>query len=342
MKVLYALQCTGNGHIARAQELLPLFNKYAEVDLLVSGHQSQIVLPQEPKFQFKGISLLYDAKGGLSYTKTALKNNFFKAMKDIKSVPVKEYDLVLNDFEPISAWACKLSKYPNIVGVSHQASMLFDQTPKPKNKNLLGELVLKHYAPTQEHFGFHFENYHPKIFKPIIRSAIRNLNPQNKGYYMTYLPSFSDEFLIEKLNETHVDWRIFSKTATEIYVKGNVFVFPIDQTEYLRSFENCDGILCNAGFETPAEALFLKKKLFVIPIKNQYEQECNAVALEKLGVESNRAFDLRKIQEWIDAEQKIEVDYVDQSEKIVRQILAFSSSERFVRNETNLPDPVVI
>jgi hypothetical protein len=39
--------------------------------------------------------------------------------------------------------------------------------------------------------------------------------------------------------------------------------------------------LCNAGFETPAEALFMDKKLFVIPIHNQYEQECNACALIK-------------------------------------------------------------
>ncbi len=342
MKVLYALQCTGNGHIARAQELLPILKKYAEVDLLASGHQSQIELPQEPKFRFKGISLIYDSKGGLSYRKTAFKNNFLQAYKDIKSIPVEDYDLVINDFEPLSAWACKLAKHPNILGVSHQASMLFEEAPKPEKKNLLGELVLKHYAPTKEHFGFHFEDYHPRIFNPIVRSSIRNLNPKNKGYYMTYLPSFSDEFLIEKLNESHMDWRIFSKTATEIYVKGNVFVFPIDQTEFLRSFENCEGILCNAGFELPAEALFLQKKLFVMPIKNQYEQECNAVALEKMGVPVSREFNLRKIQEWADAEQKIEVNYADHSEKIIRLILEFSSSEHFVHNEINLPDPVVI
>jgi len=36
--------------------------------------------------------------------------------------------------------------------------------------------------------------------------------------------------------------------------------------------------------ETPAEAIFLKKKLIVIPMKNQYEQAFNAKALEELGV----------------------------------------------------------
>lgn len=329
MKILYALQCTGNGHIARAQELLPVLKKYAEVDLLTSGHQSQIKLPQEPKYRFGGISLMYDSKGGLSYLKTALNNNFLQAIRDIKKVPLEEYDLVINDFEPISAWAARLKKYQHILGISHQASMLFSETPKPKRKEFLGEMVLKHYAPTKENLGFHFESYHPRIFKPIIRSVIRNLNPNNKGYYITYLPSFSDEYLIERLNETHVDWRIFSKSAKEIYVKGNVLVYPIDQTEFLRSLENCEGVLCNAGFETPAETLFLNKKLFVIPIKKQYEQECNAVALQNLGVDTYAELNLRKIQEWIDGEHYVKVDYPDESETIIKRILDFvDSSER--------------
>lgn len=341
MKILYALQCTGNGHIARAQELIPELKKYAEVDLLTSGHQSQIELPQEPKFRFDGISLLYDAKGGLSYWKTAFQNNFFRAKKDIKKVPLEEYDLVINDFEPISAWAAKLRNYPNILGISHQASMLFPETPKPERKDFLGEMVLKHYAPTKENFGFHFESYHPRIFKPIVRQAVRNLKPQNEGFYMTYLPSFSDEYLIERLNETHVDWRVFSKSAKEIYVKGNVLVYPIDQTEFLRSLGKSEGVLCNAGFELPAEALFLNKKLFVIPIKKQYEQECNATALQNLGVDSCSELNLRKIQEWVDAEHYVKVDYPDQLVAIIKRILDFvNSSEREIIEEIRQYNPV--
>jgi len=325
MKILYALQCTGNGHIARAHEIVPILEKYADVDLLASGHQSQIKLPKEPKFSFKGISLLYDNHGGLSYSKTIFKNNFIQAIKDVKSVPIRDYDLILNDFEPISAWACKLKNFGKILGFSHQASMLFPETPKPEKKDFFGEFILKNYAPVKNKFGFHFESYNDSIFKPVIRSAIRNLNPKNKGFYMTYLPSFSDEFLIEKLNETHVEWKVFSKSAKEIYTDGSVQIFPIDQTEYLKAFENCEGILCNAGFETPAEALFLKKKVFVIPIKNQYEQECNAVALEKLGVPASHDFDSRKIQEWIDSDEIIEVNFEDETERIISGILGLNT-----------------
>ena len=43
-------------------------------------------------------------------------------------------------------------------------------------------------------------------------------------------------------------------------------------------------MLCGAGFELPAEALFLNKKLMVIPMMGQYEQLCNGESLKKIGV----------------------------------------------------------
>lgn len=331
MKILYALQCTGNGHIARAQEILPILEKYAEVDLLTSGHNSQISLPKEPKYSFEGISLLYDNKGGLSYFKTLFQNKFLQAFKDIRNVPVENYDLVINDFEPVSAWACKLKKIKS-VSLSHQAAMLFPETPKPKKKDWAGELILKHYAPATHQTGFHFQPYNPNIFPPVIRSKIRKLNPVNEGFYMTYLPSYSDKFLIEKLNQTPIKWKVFSKVSTGVYKHGNVKIYPIDQKKFLRAFEKCAGILCNAGFETPAEALFLKKKLFVIPIKNQYEQTCNAIALEELGVSSSREFDLKKIREWIDSDEEISVDYLDKTDTIVRKVLNLNLTAHFAQN----------
>jgi hypothetical protein len=44
------------------------------------------------------------------------------------------------------------------------------------------------------------------------------------------------------------------------------------------------GIITGAGFETPAEALYLGKKLMCLPIRGQYEQLCNAAALKKFEV----------------------------------------------------------
>ena len=40
----------------------------------------------------------------------------------------------------------------------------------------------------------------------------------------------------------------------------------------------CNGVITGGGFETVAEALYLNKRVLTIPIKGQYEQECNTTA----------------------------------------------------------------
>jgi UDP-N-acetylglucosamine:LPS N-acetylglucosamine transferase len=83
------------------------------------------------------------------------------------------------------------------------------------------------------------------------------------------------------------------------------------------------GVLCGAGFETPAEALYLGKKLLVVPMVNQYEQQCNAASLKELGIHVIRKFNdkaMPVIREWLDSDYKIEIRYPDQTEQIVNHI----------------------
>jgi uncharacterized protein (TIGR00661 family) len=85
-----------------------------------------------------------------------------------------------------------------------------------------------------------------------------------------------------------------------------------------------NGVLCGAGFEAPAEALYLKKKLAVVPMKNQYEQYCNAAALAEMGVPV--WFDLFQekaaLAKWLVSPQRIEVDYPDQTHDIISLIVS--------------------
>ena len=323
MKILYAFQGTGNGHVARAQEIIPILKKYASVDTLISGHQSQLKTDFPIDFQHRGDTLLYNKTGGISYKKILFENNFLKAINTIRQIELGQYDLIINDYEPLTAWACKLRNI-KMLELSHQASMSFKETPKPIKQNFLGESILKHYAPSQHKIGFHFDNYHPQIKKPVIRRKIRNLNPSKKGFYVVYLPSFSDENITKILSQIPVEWKVFSKYSKIHNKKNNVEIYPIDETHFLEGFENCDGILCNAGFEGPAEALFMNKKLFVIPIHNQYEQECNAYALHKMGIPNSKILDVEEIRNWVHSDIHFTVNYPDDIEDIIlNDVLTF-------------------
>jgi uncharacterized protein (TIGR00661 family) len=64
-----------------------------------------------------------------------------------------------------------------------------------------------------------------------------------------------------------------------------VHVFPINNEALTPAWPVATGMLTGGGFEGPAEALFLGKKVLMIPMRGQYEQQCNALSASKLGVE---------------------------------------------------------
>ena len=118
MKVLYAIQGTGNGHVSRAREVIPHLLKMCDLDILLSGNNSNIPLPVNPKYHRKGLSFEYNDRGGISYYQTFKKANFIKLVNEIKDFPIKQYDLVINDFDCVSAYAARLRKVP-VMAFSH-------------------------------------------------------------------------------------------------------------------------------------------------------------------------------------------------------------------------------
>ncbi|WP_319500635.1 glycosyltransferase family protein [uncultured Draconibacterium sp.] len=323
MKILYAIQGTGNGHLARATEIVPLLKELGETDILVSGIQGDIRLPFPVKYRLYGFSFIFGKKGGVAIWKTITKARIFRLANDIRKIPVHQYDVVINDFEPVSAWACKLRK-KTCVGLSHQNAVLHSKAPRPTKKDVLGEWILKHYAPATFRYGFHFKQLDEHNFEPVIRSAIRNATITNNGHYTVYLPAFSN-LEIEKLLGPHqsVRWQVFSKHCPKSYTKGSIQFNPVSLEEFNRSFIACSGIMCTAGFETPAEALFMGKKLCVIPMKNQYEQACNAAMLADMGVsvihKTGSCHDI--LSNWLQSGQTIQILYPDNTYDILKGVI---------------------
>ncbi|WP_316929985.1 glycosyltransferase family protein [Maribacter sp. Hel_I_7] len=168
MKVLYAIQGTGNGHLSRARDVIPALLKHnISLDLLVSGIQADIKLPYPIKYQLKGLSFIFGKKGGVDIWKTYYKANSMRLQKEIKSIPIENYDLIINDFEPVTAWACKLKNKP-CYSFSHQAAVLSTQAPKPKKKDKMGKWILNNYAPLLINLDFILNLMNPTFIRPLL------------------------------------------------------------------------------------------------------------------------------------------------------------------------------
>lgn len=324
MKILYAIQGTGNGHLSRARDIIPILQKKGEVDILVSGIQADVQLPYPVTYKLKGLSFIFGKKGGVDILQTYKKSKLKRLFNEINELPIKKYDLVLNDFEPVSAWACYM-KNKECIALSHQSAVLNEKAPQPAHVDFIGRSILKHYAPATAHYGFHFNTYDKNIFTPVIRKEVRELKPENKGHYTVYLPAYDDERIIKILSAfKNIQWQVFSKHNKKTIREKNILIEPINNEAFIKSMASAEGVLCGAGFETPAEALYLQKKLLVIPMKNQYEQHCNAAALQQMGVpviKSLKKKHVDKIKDWITSGTKLFVDYPDITENIIDTIL---------------------
>jgi uncharacterized protein (TIGR00661 family) len=279
MKILYAFNGTGYGHASRAISILPILKHY-DVDILVSGEMNPIDIGYQIKYRFKGFTFAYD-NGKLSYWKTFRQLNIIQFIKDILSLNVTQYDLVISDFEPISAYAAKLRGVKSL-SLSHHASFLSEDTPRPSKIDRIAEWILKNYAPCEFNIGFHFKDYDDFILPPHIRSVIRDNknNTTKQDYILVYLSAYNPYDLVKVFGK-YTDYKfiiISPEIKDAVNPTSNTTIKPADPIKFMDLLINCSGVITGGGFETVAEALYLNKRVLTIPIKGQYEQECNATA----------------------------------------------------------------
>lgn len=324
MKILYAIQGTGNGHLSRSMDIVPLLQQMGEVDVLVSGVQGDLSLPFPVKYKFNGMGFIFGKKGGVDLWKSFYKAKLRLFMKELNKLPVNDYDLVINDFEPVSAWACRLAN-KFCIGLSHQAAVITDEAPKPQDVDMMGNFILNHYAPVSVNYGFHFAAFSNNIFTPVIRQQVREQEVTNAGHYTVYLPAYDDHRLIKQLSEIkHITWDVFSKHNKKVLKHKNVHIQPINNQKFIASMASSAGVLCGAGFETPAEALFMGKKILVIPMKSQYEQHLNAAALSTLGVPVMKSLKEKHreiLLNWLENGKAISVNYPDNTKQILEMVI---------------------
>lgn len=307
MKIFYAVQATGNGHISRAMELMPYLQQMGEVDVFLSGSNATLDSSLPVTYRSKGLSLFYSKCGGLDYKRMWQSNSIIRAKREALQLPVEKYDIVINDFDYITAQACSIKNIPS-VQFGHQASFMSSNTPRPAKRNVFGEMILKHFAPSTFYLGLHFERYADYIFPPVIKSFFINNQPAEKGHITVYLPAYEHHCLVDhfqSLPGVHFHW--FLHGTKEVYREKNITYFPVDKSLFNDSLLNCDGIITGGGFETPAEALYLGKKLMSIPIRAQYEQQCNAAALSDMGVtvlnDADTPHFARDVEAWLNADK---------------------------------------
>jgi uncharacterized protein (TIGR00661 family) len=309
MKILMGVQATGNGHITRARAMNEAFSaRGIEVDTIFSGRDRDQLFDMEMFGDYrcyKGLTFVTNA-GAVKPIATFQRNSLRQLYRDICTLDLSAYDLVITDFEPITAWAAKRQKKMSIA-IGHQNA--FDYAIPKRYSNPIVQLFMNYFAPAQIRLGLHWHHFGQPILPPIAdvsRQSGRTVN--NK--IVVYLGFENQDQVIEWLTPfSDYEFYIYSPFP-QVEDRGHLHLRPLSREGFQQDLANCNGVISNAGFELASEAIHLGKKILVKPLKGQMEQASNALALENLGLGMEmKHLDAEKLRNWLEYFESKQVIY---------------------------------
>lgn len=321
MRVLYGVQGTGNGHIARARAMSAALEKNSiEVDFLFSGREADKYFAMEAFGSYqtrRGLTFVTE-KGRVNYSKTALNNSLLGFWREVQELDLSQYDVILNDFEPVSAWAAKQQNKP-VISISHQNA--FRYSVPLKGANWLDKWVIHYFAPSTYHIGLHWYHFNQPILPPIVHTTSSQV--EALPYVLVYLPFESLDDITELLLRfTQQSFICFHPEVIEHQQIDNIHFYPLSLDGFHHYLHRCSGIIANGGFELPSEALTLGKKLLLKPLSGQFEQLSNVATLEQLGLASSMEYlDASSVRAWLDESPGESVSYPDVAAAIVEWLM---------------------
>jgi uncharacterized protein (TIGR00661 family) len=325
VKIFFGVQATGNGHITRARALAPKLKAAgAEVTWLFSGRPWEHLFEMEAFGDYEwraGLTFATHA-GHIRYIKTARTNNLPAFTRDIRALDLGVYDVVISDFEPVTAWAARLQGIPTI-GIGHQYAFGYD-IPKT-GRDFFGEQVLRWFAPVTVGLGVHWHHFHRAILPPLIEAAADPV-PVRPDKIVVYLPFEDVNRVIHLLKRFRAyEFFVYSPALPDARHEksDHVHVRQLSRSGFLRDFADAAGVICNAGFELPSEALLTGKRLLVKPLQGQMEQMSNALALELLQLgQVMQSLDAATLSTWLEHSRAVRVDYPDVAQAVVDWLLS--------------------
>ncbi|MCI2283580.1 hypothetical protein L3081_09495 [Colwellia sp. MSW7] len=281
MKILYGIQGTGNGHISRSRILAKeLRDCGLSVDYLLSGRAKDEFFDMEifGEFQHKQGFTFISENGRINYLKTALNNNIFRFIRDIFALNLSDYDLIITDFEPVTAWAAKLKGIPAL-GIGHQYA--FGENTPTSRDTWLTRSIMKYFAPAKHNIGLHWHPYNISVLPPIVDMELTRST--NKKHILVYLP-FENQKDIALVLKNFPDTQFIQYSSDLITAQtGNVVFKKTSLVEFKQDLKHADGVICNVGFELISECLHIGLPILTKALNGQMEQYSNALALKQLN-----------------------------------------------------------
>ncbi|WP_020681075.1 MJ1255/VC2487 family glycosyltransferase [Marinobacterium rhizophilum] len=324
MKILYGVQATGNGHITRARVMAgALAAQGLEVDYLFSGRPAEQLFDMAPFGDYRcrrGLTFHYGAGGRVKPLGTLCDNSLWQLWNEIRSLDLTGYDLVISDFEPVTAWAARRQGVPSI-GIAHQ--YVFNYALPGRHQGRLTRSAIRLMAPVDKAIGLHWHHFDQPILPPLI-SPPRYPVTLEADKILVYLPYEARAQLTDWFGR-FADYRfVVYCDCVQREVQGNMEFQPFCRDGFERDLASCAGVISNSGFGLASETVQYGKKLLSKPYRGQVEQLSNAEIMQQLGLATvmHGDCDLMQLKAWLQQPNPAPAPYPDVAGALARWIVA--------------------
>ena len=313
MRILYGVQTTGRGHLVRAKPMVTALKSLGhEVHTLFSGPPLEAA-GLDPIFSphtiRRGLTFV-SQQGRIQHLATALQLRLGELERDIYSFETSSIDLIVTDYEPITARIGWLREIP-CIGIGHLYAFSHPSVPIA-GLNVLNQTVMKCFAPASIPLGLHWHHFDAPILPPTIAMESSEAGEMIEELIVVYMPFESTDEVIDALSAitTH-HFRVYCRAPAPERFR-NVELRPLDRVSFLADLIRCSGVIANTGFTFISEALHIGKKILTKPLAHQTEQESNALALRTLGLATvTRRLTTGIVRDWLDRPSPAAKNYPD-------------------------------
>ncbi|HEY9035297.1 MAG TPA: MJ1255/VC2487 family glycosyltransferase [Pseudomonadales bacterium] len=320
MRILYGVQGTGNGHVTRARTMQRAFKtRNITVDYLFSGRDPDAFFDMACFGDYRhraGLTFIVN-RGRVDILDTARHLRPMQFLRDVRELDLAPYDVILTDFEPVTAWAGKRAQ-KTVIGAGHQYAFHYD-IPKAGN-NPLASSIMRYFAPVDIALGFHWHHFNQPILPPLFEPH----QPTASNHtIVVYLPFEDTRTVCELFSQFPAQrFAVFSpEPITSEW--SHIEVNPLSRDYFQSQLAACDGVICNTGFELISEALQLGKKILSKPLHGQMEQLSNACALDELDLATIMpTLDRNTLTPWLAQPPGARLHYPDVASAVADWLLA--------------------
>ena len=296
MRIAYGVQGEGMGHATRSDCVIEHLRSCGDtVEIFTSQRAYSFLKEKHPNVhRIKGFELTYKDDELLTTTSTIdiikkLPKGLIPTLRFVlERFLATKPEAVVTDHETFTALIGRLLSIPVIYAgniailerTSIDEGVLAKRYPKliVRATSRLSSLRATNYViPT--FFYPETKSSNVVLTDPVVRKSYASLEPKRGSYLFVYHTTSTNEGLLRALKESGVESRIYGFGARER--DGNLIFSDFDEERFARDLAGSRAAVIGGGFTTMSEALYLKKPVYCVPLKNHFEQLVNANELEK-------------------------------------------------------------